>query len=345
MSYRDLPMRLADFSPLHRNEATGALGGLTRLRRFAQDDAHIFCAPEQVEAEVAGCLDFVAAVYGVFGFRFRAVLSTRPPVFVGAAEGWARAEAALARSLAAFLGAGAAPAAVAAGGGAFYGPKIDIFVEDALRREHQCATVQLDFNLPARFGLAYTDAAGGAAAPVLIHRAILGSVERMLGVLAEHTGGRWPFWLSPRQVLIASVSERNAAAAHAAAAALAPPAAGAAALFVDVDASPRTVAKKVREAQTAQYNIVAVVGDVEQAAGTLALRFRDAATYADFAVAARAALGADCPPLPAAPPPPAPPPVVMLPVEHARAACEALARVPARAPLTLPPPPPPPLQE
>jgi threonyl-tRNA synthetase len=355
-------VRLADFSSLHRNEATGALGGLTRLRRFVQDDAHIFCAPEQVEAEVAAALDFVAAVYGMFGFRFRAVLSTRPPVFVGSEEGWARAEAALGRSLAAFLaaraGAGAPTPvpAVEAGGGAFYGPKIDVFVEDALRREHQCATVQLDFNLPERFDLSYADASGGASRPVMIHRAVLGSVERMLGVLAEHTAGRWPFWLSPRQLLVASVSERNAAAAAAAAAALAPPAAGAAALFVDVDASPRTVAKKVREAQTAQYNVVAVVGDAEQAAGTLALRFRDAATFADFAAAARAVLGdAACPPAlllapaaapaavavdDAAPPPAQPPalPVVSLTVADTRAVCEALARTPAPAPVPAPAP-------
>ena len=328
VSYRELPMRLADFSPLHRNEASGALGGLTRLRRFAQDDAHIFCAPSQVADEVAACLRFVAAVYGVFGFRFRAVLSTRPPLSVGGDAAWAAAEAALADSLRAFLGPGGAPLDVEAGGGAFYGPKIDVFVEDALRREHQCATVQLDFNLPARFGLAYTDSSGATATPVLIHRAVLGSVERMLGVLIEHTGGRWPFWLSPRQVLVASVSERHAAAARAAAAALAPPEAGAAALFVDVDVSTRTVAKKVREAQAAQYNVVAVVGDAEAADGTVSLRFRDAVTRAAFAVAARDVLGeAACPAMPAREDA-----TLSLPLAQARAVLEALARTPAPAP-------------
>lgn len=382
VSYRDLPLRLADFSTLHRNEASGALGGLTRLRRFSQDDAHVFCAPEQVGAEVAGCLAFIAHIYRLFGFSFRAKLSTRPDTFVGDLETWTAAEAALASSLRAFLlppssypspsasssalpalnaaaaaGTGAEPATnglkgelqqtqkepehgqaaeqpfeVDAGGGAFYGPKIDVFVRDAIGREHQCATVQLDFNLPRRFGLAYTDSSGSGRTPVMIHRAILGSVERMLGILIEHTGGRWPLWLSPRQVLVASVSERNAGYARSVESALlAPPAPGEfagaagstaaavsaadatavaapessaataataatagvlhasasqASLYVDVDASSRTIPKKVRDAQVAQYNVIAVVGDAEQRDGTLTLRFRDAATHAAFAATA-----------------------------------------------------------
>jgi threonyl-tRNA synthetase len=175
-------------------------------------------------------------MYRLFGFRFRAKLSTRPPHFVGDAATWDAAEAALGAALRAFLergggGAGAAAAEVEvdAGGGAFYGPKVDVFVRDALGREHQCATVQLDFQLPRRFGLRYRVARGGAeeggeggptAVPVLIHRAVLGSIERMLGILAEHTAGKWPFWVSPRQVLVCTVAERHAGYAERLAAAL-----------------------------------------------------------------------------------------------------------------------------
>jgi len=306
---------------------------------------------------VAGCLHFIAHVYRLFGFSFRAKLSTRPEMYVGELANWQRAEAALATSLRQFLSAtpqqqtgdavaaaasehdrapggeqpvstvaGAlAPASTAAGsgpaapgptavefevdegGGAFYGPKIDVFVRDAIGREHQCATVQLDFNLPQRFGLSYRDAEGGQTAPVMIHRAILGSVERMLGILIEHTAGRWPFWLSPRQVMVCSVNDRNvpyaetvarelmaatatdsgAGRSDRGASAAGPhglyhPHASAESLFVDVDDSARTVPKKVREAQVAQYNVIAVVGDAEQTAGTVTLRFRDAATVAAF---------------------------------------------------------------
>ena len=346
-SYRDLPMRLADFSTLHRNEASGALGGLMRLRRFAQDDAHIFCAEEHIEAEVAGCLRFVAHVYALFGFSFRTKLSTRPAAFVGTLETWDRAEVALRAALRAFLedgarkraaaggsGAEAADAAarrvaveVDAGGGSFYGPKVDVFVRDALGREHQCATVQLDFQLPARFGLRFKGAGNEERVPVLIHRAILGSIERMMGVLIEHTAGKWPFWLSPRQVIVCPVAERHVALARSVADALVrrpaalPAALGASAaeaagtagggtsssdlvadtgLFVDVDDSARTVSKKVREAQVAAFNLIVVVGDAEAASGGLAMRFRDAATLAAFE-RARVSLGHAGSAAPAAP--------------------------------------------
>jgi threonyl-tRNA synthetase len=321
-SYRDLPVRLADFSTLHRNEARGALGGLTRLRRFAQDDAHIFCGEEHIAAEVEGCLSFVAAVYRLFGFSFRMRLSTRPEVYVGDLPTWDRAETALRQSLVRFLettnattGAAASAAGgrvtvdVDEGGGAFYGPKVDVFVRDAIGREHQCATVQLDFQLPRRFGLSYrAPSAGGSEAgteaaapayetPVIIHRAILGSVERMFGILIEHTGGKWPFWLSPRQILVCTVADRHAPYARRVAeslrfaptaAAAAPVAAGDPAavadtgLWSEVDESTRSVPKKVREGQVEQWNVIAVVGDSEEAAGAVALRFRDAATYEGF---------------------------------------------------------------
>ena len=341
VAYRDLPLRLADFSALHRNEVSGALGGLTRLRRFAQDDAHIFCTEAQIGAEVAACLDFIAAVYRLFGFTFRAVLSTRPESgSVGDDATWATAERELGAALQAFLaqanggasgaGAGGCSLEVDAGGGAFYGPKIDVFVQDALGREHQCATVQLDFNLPRRFGLKYRTAGGGGSAegaadaaaaaaaaaegggstavPVMIHRAVLGSLERFMGILIEHTAGKWPFWLSPRQVLLCTVSERHEAYAQRVSQALRfppvppqaqppPPQAGGAqqqaqqqaqqlvedsTLWVDIDASPRTVNKKVREGQGEAYNLLVLLGDEEERAGSASVRFRDAGSLQAF---------------------------------------------------------------
>ena len=347
VSFRDLPLRFADFSPLHRNEPSGGLGGLTRLRRFTQDDAHIFCTEAQVATEVAGALAFVTDVYARFGFGFRAVLSTRPERHVGDAETWARAEAALhsalasAPALCARDGSGGSSVTVDVGGGAFYGPKIDIFVRDAIGREHQCATVQLDFQLPRRFGLLY-DAGGDAAAeetstsaeshspgeaasngntnatasvhnvgsasappapavgvphvrrtatPVMIHRAILGSVERMMAVLAEHTGGKWPFWLSPRQVQVVPIADRHAEAAVAAVDALrfVPRSGGAVvdtSLHIELDASSRSVGKRVREAQLAGFNIIAVIGDREAGERSLTLRFRDNGAWVAFQKAA-----------------------------------------------------------
>lgn len=309
-SYKDLPVRYADFSSLHRNEATGALGGLTRLRRFQQDDAHIFCGEEHIQTEVKSCLDFVSRIYSLFNFSFRMKLSTRPESYVGDIATWNDAEAALGGALRSFLadratGAGAGAGTgdvqfeVDEGGGAFYGPKIDVFVRDALGREHQCATVQLDFQMPRRFGLSYRDAAHAERTPVIIHRAILGSVERFMAVLIEHTAGKWPFWLSPRQVLVCTVSDRHLAYAQRIQQALQFPAAPWSSssssnssspqpdrldsgLWVEIDDTNRTINKKVREGQVAQWNLLAVVGDAEEAAGTVAVRFRDAHTFAAF---------------------------------------------------------------
>jgi threonyl-tRNA synthetase len=321
VSFRDLPVRLADFSALHRNEASGALGGLTRLRRFAQDDAHIFCAEEHIEKEVMGCLQFVVHVYKLFGFTFRTKLSTRPAEYVGDISTWDRAEAALKSALRSFLvteelkkttyenvnGNSQIEMDIDVGGGAFYGPKVDVFVRDALGREHQCATVQLDFQLPNRFNLSFKGSGNEDRVPVIIHRAILGSIERMMGVLIEHTAGKWPFWLSPRQIAICPVSERHLDYANQVAELLMREVIEVAAstknknqpvlledtsLFVDVDDSSRTVNKKVRDAQVSAYNLIVVIGDTEVEKGTLALRFRDASTYLSF-IEARASLLAD----------------------------------------------------
>lgn len=194
----ELPIRLADFGVLHRNELSGALNGLTRVRRFQQDDAHIFCRADQIKQEVSGVLDFMRHVYGIFGMSFKLELSTRPKKAMGDLELWKKAEAALTESLNEFIGEGNWK--INPGDGAFYGPKIDIKVLDALNRVHQTATVQLDFQLPIRFELAYKNEKGEMERPVMVHRAILGSVERSFAILLEHYKGKWPFWLSPRQV-------------------------------------------------------------------------------------------------------------------------------------------------
>merc|ERR1719282_500269 len=200
-TYRELPMRLADFGVLHRNEFSGALQGLTRVRRFQQDDAHIFCRPDQIKAEMAGALDFLKHVYNIFGFTYQLRLSTRPEKFLGDIKVWDQAEKDLQES----LDAAGLPWKLNPGDVAFYGPKIDITLQDALRRSHQCATIQLDFQLPLRFNLNYIDEKGEKQHPVMIHRAILGSTERMMAVLTENFGGKWPFWMSPRQIMVVPV--------------------------------------------------------------------------------------------------------------------------------------------
>lgn len=186
-SWRELPLRLADFGVLHRNELSGALTGLTRVRRFQQDDAHIFCAPEQISDEISGCLDFLNAIYSLFGFTFELELSTRPEKFLGEIEQWNAAEKALEEA----LNRQNYPWKLNAGDGAFYGPKIDITIKDALNRPHQCATIQLDFQLPIRFNLGYTADDQTRRKPVIIHRAILGSMERFIAILTENYGGKW----------------------------------------------------------------------------------------------------------------------------------------------------------
>jgi len=268
-SYRDLPIRFADFGALHRNEISGALTGLTRVRRFQQDDAHIFCRQDQIEVEVAGVLDFLKRVYGIFGFEFSLQLSTRPQKFLGDVEVWNQAEAALSKSLDQFCKDNNMQWTVNAEDGAFYGPKIDIQLTDALKRKHQCATIQLDFQLPIRFELQYKGSGDAFERPVMIHRAILGSVERFMSVLIEHTGGKWPFWLSPRQVCIVPVAEAYFPYAREVRDRL-----HAAGYFVDVDETSKQLAKKVREAAMAQYNYILVVGEKEQKDASVNVRLR-----------------------------------------------------------------------
>lgn len=275
-SWRELPLRMADFGVLHRNELSGALTGLTRVRRFQQDDAHIFCTPEQIKEEITGCLHFLNHVYGIFGFTFDLVLSTRPEKFLGEIEVWNEAEKALSESLNEF----GAKWGLNPGDGAFYGPKIDITIKDALKRAHQCGTIQLDFQLPIRFNLNYIGDEGEKKRPVMIHRAILGSVERMIAILTENCAGKWPFWLSPRQIMVVPVGptlddysnivrDRLHAAGFMAES--------------DTDAGD-TMNKKIRNAQLAQFNFILVVGDKEKQAGTVNVRTRDNKVHGEVSV-------------------------------------------------------------
>lgn len=265
-SWRELPLRMADFGVLHRNELSGTLTGLTRVRRFQQDDAHIFCRPDQIEVEIKGCLNFLRYVYDIFGFTFKLNLSTRPEKFLGDIEIWNTAEKQLENSLNEF----GEPWEVNPEDGAFYGPKIDIQIRDALRRYHQCATIQLDFQLPERFNLHYvTGEADERKRPVIIHRAILGSVERMMAILTENFGGKWPFWLSPRQAIVIPVSPKYDEYANKVREQLQD-----FKIDANLDAG-ETLNKKIRNAQLAHFNFILVVGDKEQTSNTVNVRTRD----------------------------------------------------------------------
>nr|CAH0105324.1 unnamed protein product [Daphnia galeata] len=276
-SWRELPLRLADFGVLHRNELSGALSGLTRVRRFQQDDAHIFCTMGQIKSEINGALAFLRDVYKIFGFTFQLRLSTRPEKFLGEIETWNHAEKELTESLNEF----GEPWLLNPGDGAFYGPKIDITIMDALRRPHQCATIQLDFQLPIRFNLSFINESGEKEKPVIIHRAILGSVERMIAILTESYAGKWPFWLSPRQCVVVPVGpvfdgyaqqvrEQIAAAGFR--------------ITADIDAGD-TMNKKIRNGQLSQHNFILVVGEKEQTNGTVNIRTRDNKVHGEHTIA------------------------------------------------------------
>uniref|UniRef100_H2YMU6 threonine--tRNA ligase n=1 Tax=Ciona savignyi TaxID=51511 RepID=H2YMU6_CIOSA len=275
-SWRELPIRFADFGVLHRNELSGALTGLTRVRRFQQDDAHIFCRPEQIKDEMRGALNFMKSVYDTFGFTLKLNLSTRPENFLGDIEMWNDAEKQLEECLVEF----AQPWKLNPGDGAFYGPKIDIQIMDALKRPHQCATIQLDFQLPIRFNLNYVTGEGDEKKrPVIIHRAILGSMERMIAVLTENYGGKWPLWLSPRQVMILAVSSKFDDYAESVRLQM-----HEAGLQVDLEKDPGlTLNKKIRT-QLEQYNFILVVGEKEEMNGTVNIRTRDNKVHGELKV-------------------------------------------------------------
>lgn len=275
-SWRELPLRLADFGVLHRNELSGALTGLTRVRRFQQDDAHIFCTQDQISDEIKGALDFLQAVYSVFGFTFDLCLSTRPEKFLGEIEVWNNAETALAQA----LDSAQMKWTLNAGDGAFYGPKIDITINDALKRPHQCATIQLDFQLPNRFNLNYCSEDGDKKRPVIIHRAILGSIERFIAIITENFGGKWPFWLSPRQAIVLPVGLNTNDYAKQVEKEL-----FAAGFQVDTELDPGlTINKKVRNAQLAQFNFILVVGEREMTNRSVNVRTRDNKIHGECSV-------------------------------------------------------------
>jgi threonyl-tRNA synthetase len=251
-SYRELPFRFAESSTLHRDELTGALHGLLRVKHITQDDAHIFCTREQIEDEIFGCLDFAGYLYDLFGMEARFELSTRPEKRVGTDEEWDFTEAAL-RSA---LERRGIDYMVNEGDGAFYGPKIDLHMTDVLGRSWQMGTIQLDAQMPQRFGLTYMGADNVEHTPYVIHRALLGSLERFIGILTEHYGGAFPFWLAPVQVRILPVGLDHHEAAHALAARLE-------GYRVEVDDSDETVGKRIRNGEVDKIPYVIVYGDKE----------------------------------------------------------------------------------
>ena len=280
-SYRELPLRFAELGTVYRYERSGVLHGLMRVRGFTQDDAHIFCRPEQVEDEVGGVLELTFELLDAFGFSdYNVALSTRPEKYVGDPAMWQHAT----NSLQGALESRGLPFTIDEGGGAFYGPKIDINITDALGRAWQCTTVQFDFNLPDRFDLTYQDAEGGRSRPYMVHRAILGSMERFLGVLIEHYGGAFPAWLAPVQAIIIPIADRHGEYAAEVLAALRQ-----ANLRAEVDSRNERMNQKIRAAQLQKIPYMLVVGDREAADNAVSVRRRDGANLGamptpDFAV-------------------------------------------------------------
>ena len=264
-SYRDLPLRFHDQGVLHRQEASGVVGGLTRVRQFAQDDAHCFITEDQIGEEVERLLRLVDRVYGDFGLEYVLELSTRPDDYLGSAATWDHAEAQLKAAIEAI----GADCTISEGDGSFYGPKIDMHVTDALGRQWQCATIQLDYQMPERFGLKYAGADNAEHTPVLIHRAIFGSFERFIALLIEHYGGAFPLWLAPVQARVLSIADRHADYAVSVRDRLA-----AAGSRVEADVRQEKIGLKIREAQLQKIPYMLVVGDREAADGTVAVRSR-----------------------------------------------------------------------
>jgi threonyl-tRNA synthetase len=270
-SYRELPVRYSEPGLLHRNEASGVLHGLLRARHFAQDDAHIFCAEEQVQEEVAGCLEFAFATYRLFDFDVRLELSTRPAERVGSDELWDRAE----RALTDALDSQGLAYELNPGDGAFYGPKIDMHMTDSLGRSWQLATVQLDYNMPERFELTYTGADNSEHRPVMIHRALFGSYERFIGIMIEHYAGELPLWLSPVQAIVLPISDRFNEYARGVRERL-----RAAGVRVELDDRGESVGRKIRDAELRKIPNMLVVGEREQQQDSVSLRARSGAPKA-----------------------------------------------------------------
>jgi len=266
-SYRDLPLRWAELGTVYRYEKSGVLQGLLRVRGFTQDDAHIFCTPEQIEEEISRTVRFAIGMLRVFGFSdVQAYLSTRPAKAVGEEARWEQAT----RSLESALRGQSIPFGVDPGGGAFYGPKIDLRIKDCLGREWQLSTIQFDFNNPARFGLTYVGEDGQEHQPYMVHRALLGSLERFFGILVEHYAGAFPFWLAPEQVRVLPLTDEQADYGRTRVAALA-----AAGLRAGLDRKSEKIGAKIRRAQAEKIPYMLIVGPQEVAAGTVAVRKRE----------------------------------------------------------------------
>ncbi|RME78743.1 threonine--tRNA ligase [Candidatus Woesearchaeota archaeon] len=270
-SYRDLPLRLADFGALHRNELSGTLGGLTRVRKLCQDDAHIFITRSQIQEEILNMMEFINYVYvNIFGFDFTIELSTRPDDFAGDLAVWEDAES----QLKAALDDAGVEYSINEGDGAFYGPKIDFHIKDALQRSWQCATIQLDFVLPQRFEATYEGEDGKKHQVIMIHRAIFGSLERFFGILVEHYAGKFPTWLAPEQVVICTVADRHIEYARRAKEILGD-------VRVTIDDSANSIPKKIRNNQLKKIPYILVVGDQEEKNNTVTVRTRDGVVHGE----------------------------------------------------------------
>jgi len=265
-SYRELPLRWAELGTVYRFERSGVLHGLMRVRGFTQDDAHVFCAPDQIEEEIGRVLSFSLFIWRSFGFgEYEIYLSTRPESYVGEPERWEQAEEALRRA----IEKEGLPYEVDEGAGAFYGPKIDISIKDALGRLWQCTTIQFDFNLAERLDLTFIGEDGQEARPYMVHRALLGSLERFLGILIEHYGGAFPVWLAPVQAKLIPITDRNVEYARKVEAQL-----RAAGLRTEVDARSERMQAKIRDAQLQKIPYMLIIGDREAEAGAVAVRLR-----------------------------------------------------------------------
>ena len=274
-SYRDLPIRLAEYGVVHRHELSGALHGLFRVRTFTQDDAHVYCLFSQVKDEVFKMIDLADYLYSTFGFKYSIELSTRPDDYMGDLDAWNLAE----KNLKEALEEKNLPYTINEGDGAFYGPKIDFHLEDAIGRTWQCGTIQLDFQLPENFDLTYVDENGERQRPVMLHRALLGSVERFMGILIEHFAGKFPLWLSPVQVEVIPVSDKFKDYAQKVADKL-----HAEGLRVHLDGRTEKVGYKIREAQVKKINYMLVIGEKEETSGKLSVRKRSGEEVQDVDV-------------------------------------------------------------
>ncbi|MDR2124565.1 MAG: threonine--tRNA ligase [Desulfovibrio sp.] len=280
-SYRELPARFMELGVVHRHEMSGVLHGLLRVRQFTQDDAHIICRPDQLKDEIIGVITWVRDIFTLFGFSYKLGVATRPEKYIGTPEAWERATAALIGALEHLDLA----YTLYEGDGAFYGPKIDCRVTDSLDREWQCSTIQCDFTLPERFDLAYTGADGEKHRPVMVHRAVLGSLERFIGILTEHGAGAFPVWLAPEQARILTVTDRHDAFARSVQQRL-----RAAGIRAEVDLRNEKLGYKVRAAQVEKVPFILVTGDKELEAGEVNLRLRGGETVGSKSLEDAAAL-------------------------------------------------------